>query len=317
MDNNKKENKIIVYLLICFISILISLSFLFNEQFEITYEMIILIGFLIILTLSEMFDKLSVPKILILEKNLKKVDNENNELKKINLELVKQITNIKNANNLFAGPVSIVSSSTDVDSINKSDEEIEEEIKPENDCDTKKIESNKVAFKQMADERFKYMRNINAFMFMKALNPNDEFSDIKYDVSLYNSNDRTDGIMTSNFKFDAIKETPNETIFYEIKSRLYNSTMNITHIFTMLSIVKNFNENSNKKAKLVILVPEYDDEMKKIMSYYASSIHLNSEKILLDRFEPAIRNNLLEITRVLITKRELDEYINNQDMLKK
>ena len=95
----KKDNRIVCFLLMIFITVLIIVNFLFSDsRFCITFEIIICISFLVILCVSESFDNLSIPKLLSLSKNIKDVKNENAELKETNYKLLEQVVNVKNSN---------------------------------------------------------------------------------------------------------------------------------------------------------------------------------------------------------------------------
>ena len=95
----KKDNRIVSFLLMIFITVLIIVNFLFSDsRFCITIEIIICISFLVILCVSESFDNLSIPKLLSLSKNIKDVKKENAELKETNYKLLEQVVNVKNSN---------------------------------------------------------------------------------------------------------------------------------------------------------------------------------------------------------------------------
>ena len=82
-----------IFLMVIIISMVV-INFIFKENLDITWEIIICFALLIILGLSEIFDSLSIPKVISLSKNVEKKEKENKELQEINLKLIQQITSI-------------------------------------------------------------------------------------------------------------------------------------------------------------------------------------------------------------------------------
>ena len=84
MEN--KGNKVVIIILMFFIAGLIIANFILAEpKYIITVEVIICLCLLVILSLSEMFDNLSIPKVISLSRNVKEVKRENANLKNTNI----------------------------------------------------------------------------------------------------------------------------------------------------------------------------------------------------------------------------------------
>ena len=216
MQNNK-NNKILIIILMIFIAFLVLINFILSKsKYEITIEIIICLCLLTILALSEVFDNLSIPKLISLSKNIKEVRKENNNLKESNIKLLEQITNIKNSNNqtiVLPNSFNTISSSN-INDINNNEKDLlnnqEENIMSEQNTkrDDKKIQQ----------ERYNYINNIEVFILRKALNLDNGLNEnIKYDVKLINNNFENDNIMKNEVRFDALKSSESENIFYEIK----------------------------------------------------------------------------------------------------
>ena len=136
MEKNK-NNKILIIILIIFIIGLILMNFILSEpKYEITIEIIICLCLLVILSLSEMFDNLSIPKIISLSKNIKEVKRENDNLKETNIRLIEQITSIKNSNsqNIYLRDSFRTISSSNIEDINKNMDQ--DQLNEQEDSDT-------------------------------------------------------------------------------------------------------------------------------------------------------------------------------------
>lgn len=79
----------------------------------------------------------------------------------------------------------------------------------------------------------------------------------------------------------------------------------------MIELYKDFN---NCDTKLVLIFPIFDEELEK---YIHENFRYNAvrEKIL-RKFSPAIREKMLDIKDIKVTKKELDKYIESRKDLK-
>lgn len=304
MESSKNNKKIIIALII-FITALIIVNFIFsNTKYEITFEIIICLSLLVILALSEMFDNLSIPKVISLSKNVKEVKKENEDLKDANIKLLEQITNIKNSNsqNIFLPNSFSTISSSNIDDINKNVDNLES-----GDFETKVVNKD---YKVPASERYKYRRNLEIFMLKKALDTDNNISsyDIKYDIKLINNKLVDDNIMKNEARFDALKSNLNENIFYEVKITPFMLDFSY-QLHYMLRTLELYKEFTKIPCKLVLVLPKFEGELEKILFNMNSDRFTIMKEKMSNIFEPAIENHLLEIVVINVSKEELDKYI--------
>lgn len=304
MESSKNNKKIIIALII-FITALIIVNFIFsNTKYEITFEIIICLSLLVILALSEMFDNLSIPKVISLSKNVKEVKKENEDLKDANIKLLEQITNIKNSNsqNIFLPNSFSTISSSNIDDINKNVDNLES-----GDFETKVVNKD---YKVPASERYKYRRNLEIFMLKKALDTDNNISsyDIQYDIKLINNKLVDDNIMKNEARFDALKSNLNENIFYEVKITPFMLDFSY-QLHYMLRTLELYKEFTKIPCKLVLVLPKFEGELEKILFNMNSDRFTIMKEKMSNIFEPAIENHLLEIVEINVSKEELDKYI--------
>lgn len=304
MESSKNNKKIIIALII-FITALIIVNFIFsNTKYEITFEIIICLSLLVILALSEMFDNLSIPKVISLSKNVKEVKKENEDLKDANIKLLEQITNIKNSNsqNIFLPNSFSTISSSNIDDINKNVDNLES-----GDFETKVVNKD---YKVSASERYKYRRNLEIFMLKKALDTDNNISsyDIQYDIKLINNKLVDNNIMKNEARFDALKSNLNENIFYEVKITPFMLDFSY-QLHYMLRTLELYKEFTKIPCKLVLVLPKFEGELEKILFNMNSDRFTIMKEKMSNRFEPAIENHLLEIVEINVSKEELDKYI--------
>ena len=292
MESSKNNKKIIIALII-FITALIIVNFIFsNTKYEITFEIIICLSLLVILALSEMFDNLSIPKVISLSKNVKEVKKENEDLKDANIKLLEQITNIKNSNsqNIFLPNSFSTISSSNIDDINKNVDNLES-----GDFETKFVNKD---YKVPASERYKYRRNLEIFMLKKALDTDNNISsyDIQYDIKLINNKLVDDNIMKNEARFDALKSNLNENIFYEVKITPFMLDFPY-QLHYMLRTLELYREFTKIPCKLVLVLPKFEGELEKIL------FNMNSDRFTIMKEK---MSNRFEIN---VSKEELDKYI--------
>lgn len=310
MESNK-SNKVTIIILMIFIVSLILMNFIFTEpKYEITIEIIICICLLVILSLSEMFDNLSIPKVISLSKNIREIKKENDDLKNTNIKLLEQMTNIKNTNsqNIIIPNSFNTISSSNIDDINKNDDEenIDETIE-------KVVSDDHEKYRKMQAERHKYRKNIEIFMLKKVLsNFNENENKIQYDVKLINNKLYNDKIMKNEARFDAMSSNKLENIFYEVKISPFVLDYSF-ELHYMLRTLELYQESNNILTKLILLLPKLDNELESIL-FNSSRDRFGVVKDRIEkRFEPAVENKLLEIVEVEVSKQELDNYIKEKE----
>lgn len=308
MENkSNKYNRIIATILMIFIALIIILNFLlYEKQFKITNEIIVCLLLLVILCLADSFDNFSIPKIISLSKNVKEIKEDNDKLKEINLKLMEQMINIKNTNNqimYMPGTINTVGSSNIEDIVTKQNEE-PETISNDNNTEVSLSEQRKSQI-----ERYKYRRNLDVILLKKAIMDDKEKFEIQYDVKVTNNKFTEENMMRNETRFDALKSNNEKSVFYEVK--IGPMFMDFDYqLHYKLKMVEIYGKINSTDSKLVLIIPNIDNELEKIIGNNQRFAHFR-ERIAY-RFEPAINKGLLEIKEVNILKSEIDEYIDKK-----
>lgn len=304
-SNNKNKNWLIKILIVFIVGLILADFILSEPKYELTEWIVISLALLVILVLSDMFDNLSIPKVLTLSKNIEETKKENSELKETNLRLMEQMINIKNTNSLSVQ----INGSTNPDDINKNKLEEIENADIENKKDVS-IESNET-IKRSAKAIFNYRRNIKKLLLQKAIGIDNfnEFSDVKYDVRVLASNP------SSNIKsfnhFDACVYSAGKSTFYESKI-IPSIGFLMDDLERKISSLELYNE-ANIKCKLVYVIPILENTIRKEL--FGSIIPKTSDikNKIIQMYERDIDNNLLEVREISVSKKELDEFIKKQE----
>lgn len=294
--NSNIYHRIIIGLIMLVIVTVIFLNFIIKEKFDITWEIIICFALIIVLGLSEMFDNLSIPKLISLSKNQEKLEKENKDLKDANLKIINQLMNIKMNSNIYVNPISKEGS----DNIKDLDKAIKEDIEIKETSVTQKIDSKKE--RDSYKERIRYRENLEMFLLKKVLK---DKSNIQYNVVLTNNTISESTIMKNEARFDACVYENNENHFYEIITSRILLSFN-DKLYSLLLMIDSYRQYTHIPSKLILVIPKMDSELEKVLY----EINTDSAiKRVMKRFEPAINNKLLEIKVVDITKKELDEAV--------
>ena len=309
MEKNENNNKYKIAILMLFIVIVICFNFFSLQKYQITSEIIICLLLLVILSLAELFDNLSIPKLLSLSKNIKEVKKENDDLKEANIKLLEQIVSIKSSNSqtiYFPTSFSTIGSSN-IDDINKT----EENCSSNEQSETENFD-NSSNQRILAAERRKYRDILEICLLKKVLNNETNNSNIQYEVKLINNKPIEDNLMKSEIRFDALKSDGESNVFYEVK--LSPFWMDYPYqLHYMLRMIELYQEANKCASKLVLILPRLDEDLKKILFNMPDNRFTILKEKIASKFEPAIKNGLLEILQLDITKKELDKYINEKE----
>lgn len=309
MEKNENNNKYKIAILMLFIVIVICFNFFSLQKYQITSEIIICLLLLVILSLAELFDNLSIPKLLSLSKNIKEVKKENDDLKEANIKLLEQVVSIKSSNSqtiYFPTSFSTIGSSN-IDDINKT----EENCSSNEQSETENFD-NSSNQRILAAERRKYRDILEICLLKKVLNNETNNPNIQYEVKLINNKPIEDNLMKSEIRFDALKSDGESNVFYEVK--LSPFWMDYPYqLHYMLRMIELYQEANKCASKLVLILPRLDEDLKKILFNMPDNRFTILKEKISSKFEPAIKNGLLEILQLDITKKELDKYINEKE----
>ena len=309
MEKNENNNKYKIAILMLFIVIVICFNFFSLQKYQITSEIIICLLLLVILSLAELFDNLNIPKLLSLSKNIKEVKKENDDLKEANIKLLEQVVSIKSSNSqtiYFPTSFSTIGSSN-IDDINKT----EENCSSNEQSETENFD-NSSNQRILAAERRKYRDILEICLLKKVLNNETNNPNIQYEVKLINNKPIEDNLMKSEIRFDALKSDGESNVFYEVK--LSPFWMDYPYqLHYMLRMIELYQEANKCASKLVLILPRLDEDLKKILFNMPDNRFTILKEKIASKFEPAIKNGLLEILQLDITKKELDKYINEKE----
>ncbi len=265
---------------------LIICSFLFSPQkFIISSSIIILVCLLIILVLSNSFDKFSILKILSISREA----NENKEKIKI-LEKEKSEILLKLLNLNFQSQ----SSSTNI-SINQPDknkimvenlnsEEIAQKAK-ENEDDVSKGQKD---YKRLDTGKFENMILKKYFGLSKN-------NSILHEVKVVDQFQDVDSISNKPVYFDAYLKEDNDEIFIDIRKGRMSSIISHDKIYVQLNKILAYRKIKNSNTKLLVLIARQKDSKNDKYDYN------------IDRFfEPAKKIGLLNLVDVEYDEKEYE-----------
>lgn len=317
----KKSNKFtrtLVILLIVFIAVLVLLSSRPCQRFTLTGESVILVVLLVILALSEVFDRFQLGNLLTLEQEKKAKEERLREVSAENQQLRAQLTTIvsssvANHNTAIFGMPSKEQLLSLIGTEPAEPDEIDEKERTELASNAPAPETPEPATAPASEVR---SRGPSEAMLRHRLLPRiealclDRYSEM-LQVSKYSIARATkfsdafvniDPIMEQNIIFDGYYRSPLGEQFIEVSTSFRMMSMDMLRLYHMLSKVYYYRNATQQQAKLVLLTVQLPE------SYspgYASDSpgEATARRLaaLQKTFAPAIRNQLLEIVPIEIT----------------
>jgi hypothetical protein len=305
METNKTNwyTRVFIIILCIFIGSLILYNFFWScPPAQISKELVILVGFLIILVLSETFDNFSIAKIITLSKNVKKIEHKNEELKKENFELRNQIISISTSVNQkqFNSTFFLADELAKMLSVKPADEPEKQQKQKETEEEAKQGTTTTTTTTTLNTEGSITKRFINTkryeelalpkFLASEGLNQLPIISDAKFT----NQFQQIDPISEFSPIFDGYIKTIDTEIFIEMKIKNRSMMILRERLYLMLSKINYYKNIKRVNAYLfLVLIIKPDEEQ---------------NESILDRikkeFEPAISNGLLRIREIEITSEE-------------
>ena len=301
----KKTNKFsrgLIIILIVFIAALVIFSFVLGEsRFSLTNEIIVLILLLVVLALSEVFDNFSIGNLITAKKEKHEKEIELKEAKTENKELRTQLISIV-SNSITNRNMNIFGLSKDdwvqmagVEQAESSavEEKKEEDLSADNKSfidDPQKRRRMFSKIENLALDRFCSEHKIPILSVVRKVKFSNEFIGI-------------DPIMDRNAIFDAYYKSVQEELFIEIKINFTPVSMNMYNLYYLLSKIYYYRKANQLHAKMVLIIPELPESYRKDRWFSDISKVISN---LQETFAPAIKNNLLEIVPIEITKSDLD-----------
>ena len=306
MKTRNKKSQFFIYLLSFFILLLIWFNFFFNvPPFQISSGIIVLLAFLIILALSEEFDRFSIFKILTLSRGIKVEKNKNQELTKENSELRSQIVSISAINQKQVNSTIFLSDELaktfNVLPAKKSEKEEADQTDQQQSYEA--LYSNDDSVKEPKN-RYLLSRKIEDFAFDKYLNTEGFQKSFVLKNAKFNKHfEKIDPVSEFSPIFDGYVKYQETEIFIEVKIVNRNVLMMRERIYLMLSKINYYRKVKTIDACLILILVNKADES-----------HNNNiiEKLIIE-FEPAISTGLLRINELEISNEELNELNNSID----
>lgn len=301
----KKTNwfsRVLIIILIIFIVALIICSFTLGEnKFLLTNEIILLIILLIVLALSEIFDNFSIGNLITAKKEKHEKEIELKEVKTENKELRTQLISIV-SNSITNRNMNIFGLSKDdwvqMAGVEQAESFATEEKKKEDlVSNNKNFTNNAKNRRMMIDkieklilERFCTEHKIPMLSIVREVKFSNEFIGI-------------DPIMDKNTIFDAYYKSIQEELFIEIKINFKPLSMNMYHLYYLLSKVYYYRRANQLHTKVALIISNLPEPYQKNQQYSDIGKIICT---LQETFAPAIKNNLLEIVPIEITQSDLD-----------
>ena len=293
----KKTNwfvRILIILLCFFIGGLIYFNFFCSSSpLQISGGVLILISFLTLLVLSEAFDNFSISKLITLSRAVKEKENKNQELNKENIELRNQIISISTSisQNQVNSPIFLTEAFAKSFAVKQANEpereEKRQEIEEIEEKDEKETTKKYITYSKLEDVAFPRFLQIEGLDILPIIR----------DAKLVSHFHQIDPVSEYSPIFDGYIKKVDAEIFIEmkVKGQMGNSTR--SHLYMMLSKINYYRTIKKVNAFLyLVLIFRPDDE---------EQPYIQKNKIL-QEFEPAITNGLLQVKTIKITQQEYD-----------
>lgn len=293
----------IVVLLI--ITLIVSDFYFYDPKGYITNSIIILIGFLIILSLAEMFDQMALGKFITLKKNFKEKENDNKVLRDENSGLRNQI--IQMTTNLAqiqtqSNNVTVQNSVSDR-LVEKLLEQIVPATKPEVEQKKKEEEEdlNQIIKNSRTNKKRYDWRKIENYVIEK-ITKELELSNLEVIQNAKLTYQRTiqDPISNHQILFDAY--FPAKEIFIEVRPNNMPSTLFRDRLYVMLSKLMYFSSRlRNNRALLILVLVDINDDNERNNTPMIENVF--------SEFDPAIKQEILIVRLETIEGNMLDQFV--------
>lgn len=299
IDNQNKPNifaRVLIGILgTLIISLIVAKFYFFDSKAEISNGIIILLGLLIIVFLSEIFDSFSLGQFLNLKRTIKEKEEKITDLKESNDKLL----NIVITNNSLAQKQSL----TNVNGISTEEftRSIISVIKADKET-REKEESGKEKIYELAEEEipkkprkrfdFQKMRNWGVTKFID----NKDFRKYNFieDAQILMPQKDLDPINVDNPVFDGYVETEKFEVFLSVKLRSSMYMLNRDRLYVMLSKLYYYRLAKKTNVYLNLILVDRPEDTKGNLD----------ERIIKD-FEPAIRSGLLKLDYYEIDEKDM------------
>jgi hypothetical protein len=289
--------RLLIVVFCAFLATLVVYRFFYiDPKAEISAGILVILAFILVLVLSELFDNFSVGKLVTMSRAMKEKEVQSTELKKENTELRGQLISIsatvtqrQTSNNIFGLPESMV----DLLTVKKAPAEEIADKKKEEDAPSVaqpqvvvERHIDRVKAEEFAINKFVANNNLQSFNLIRDAKLSTQFSGI-------------DPITDVTPIFDAYINTTDSEIFVETRPAQYASMMFRDRLYVMLTKIHHY--KTIKKANVylaLLLVSASDQATSRPPNFYLDRLQRE--------FEPAITSGLLRIQVILPVAGELE-----------
>jgi hypothetical protein len=293
---------LIVLLGILIASLIVSRFYIFEPKGDISNGILILIGLLIIVFLSEIFDSFSLGQFLTLKRTIKEKNEKITELKDSNEKLLNLVINNNLSQKQSMTNVTGISPeefAKTIISVIKADKETteKEESRKEKIADIIVEEEAKAEPVQAPKKRID-LAKLQSFVLNRFIHNKDlrRFSFIE-DAQILMPQKEIDPISIFNPVFDGYIEADNYEMFIEIKLRNSPLIMFRERLYVMLSKLYYYRQAKKTNAYLNLILVERPTEEERSYGNY--------ETKMITEFEPAIRLGLLKIEYIQLSENDM------------
>lgn len=257
--------------------------FLVEPKGDISGGLLVLLAFVLVLVLSELFDNFSIGKLVNMSKSLKEKEVQKTELKKENAELRTQLITVttsvsqrQTSTNIFGLPDQMAELLT----VKKAaDEEVEakrreEEVPRAAATETPTRRIDRAQLESTSIKKFVLAQNLQAFNVIQEAKLSTQFSGI-------------DPITDTTPIFDAYINTVDSEVFVEIRPIGYTSLMFRDRLYVMLTKLHHYKTIKKANVYLALVLANVPEETSRPAGPYLDRLQRE--------FEPAITSGLLRI----------------------
>lgn len=308
----EKTNYFVRTLIVIFVIALLSMAFisfyLAQPKYQITAGIITVIGFVVILVLSESFNNLSLGKILSLSKDIQKKEAEKEQVKtenkELRQELFKIVSNIQQSqvNNTYNAPsdewLKLLGVVKSKEPEQEEAQEEQKEVQRAMDYIAARDKAREESRARMEQRGVAEKIGIEKY----ALSLSIPESEIIRRAEFSQAFEEIDPIMNRRIIFDGYIKGPNQERFIEVRPKSAVSPMFYDRLYTMLNKVYLYRQIKGISAELILIMLDIEGE---------SDERPWSAERFFDYFQPAISNKLLKIETIKITRDEVNDYETN------
>jgi hypothetical protein len=290
--------RVLIFLLCVFLAGMVAYKFLCVEpRGVIDSGVLIVIGLIVVLVLSENFDNFSVGKILSISRVVKKQEKEIEKLERQNENLLAQVVSVSAVQNQnqshlnvygdyhVAPPAVTPATPEEVEQKNES----EDITSQTGEAARSPAQSTRSSINWRRAEEIALNRYVDKKKIMR--------EGVISEAKLTSQFDGVDPISTQSVIFDAFLKSDDVHIFVEFRPERSASPIYKDRLYVMLSKVNHYRQAKKTDAYLELVLMKFPDE--EPVRYPTSR--------LLDNFAPAIASGLLRVMEIKFTAQEYEE----------